>query len=89
MKIIVRAGIALVIVEENLYTRDLFLAYKIFAKHYPEKELEMKKALLYAIEPITNVEELLYFLNEFGEWIIKESDKWLQIHNPSNANNVI
>ncbi|MEH7014709.1 nucleotidyltransferase [Neobacillus niacini] len=83
MKIIVRAGLALVIVEENLYTRDLYPSYKIFAKHYPEKETEMKQALQYSIEPITKAEGILYFLNEFGEWMILESEKWLQIHNPS------
>ncbi|MFP7300230.1 nucleotidyltransferase [Neobacillus niacini] len=89
MKIIVRAGLALVIEEENLYTRDLFPAYMVFAKHYPEKALEMNKALLYAINPISNVEELLYYLNDFGEWMITESKKWLQVHNPSNAKNYI
>ncbi|WP_045516654.1 hypothetical protein [Neobacillus niacini] len=85
MKIIVRAGLALVIVEENLYTRDLYPAYNIFAKHYPEKEHDMKQALHYAIEPTTNADRLLIFLNEFGQWMIQESEKWLQIHNPSKV----
>ncbi|KGM45644.1 nucleotidyltransferase [Neobacillus niacini] len=85
MKIIVRAGLALVIEEEHLYTRDLYPAYKIFSKHYPEKLAEMKQALLYAIEPTTNAQEILTFLHEFGDWMIQESEKWLLIHNPTKT----
>lgn len=83
MKIIVRAGLALVIEEENLYTRDLYPAFKIFAKHYPEKKTEMKQALSFAIEPISSSGDILHFLYQFGQWMINESEKWLQIHNPS------
>jgi hypothetical protein len=83
MKIIVRSGLALVIEEEHLYTRDLYPAYMIFAKHYPHREPEMRQALHYSIKPISNDEAILNFLNEFGDWIIQESEKWLQIHNPS------
>ncbi|GIN84461.1 nucleotidyltransferase [Heyndrickxia sporothermodurans] len=82
MKIIVRAGFALVIEEENKYTRDLFPAYKIFSKYYPEKEAEMKQALKYAIKPVADKNEIIDFLDEIGSWIVNESEKWLQVHNP-------
>ncbi|MEI5906898.1 nucleotidyltransferase [Bacillus spongiae] len=85
MKIIVRAGLALVIEEENLYTRDLFPAYKIFSTYYPEKEKEMQQALHYAIAPVGNVSEIIDFLNEMGSWMVIQSDKWLQIYNPKKV----
>ena len=88
MKIIVRAGIALVIVEEHMYTRDLYPAYKLFAKHFPEKEPEMREALQYAIEPSKNSNVILTILNELGSWMINESEKWLQVHNPNKVNNM-
>lgn len=88
MKIIVRAGLALVIEEENQYTRDLFPALKIFSKYYPEKESEMKQALIYAIKPIGNANEIIDFLDEMGNWMVSESEKWLQVHNPKKVSNL-
>ncbi|SES79164.1 hypothetical protein SAMN05216389_102192 [Oceanobacillus limi] len=82
MKIIVRAGLALVIEKEHRYTRDLFPAYKVFSKYYPEKESNMKLALKYAINPVGNPNNIIDFLEEFGNWMINESEKWIQIHNP-------
>lgn len=83
MRIIVRAGGALVIVQEQSYTRDLFPAYKLFSKHYPEKEQEMRTALWYAINPLSSSEEILKFLNHFGSWIMAETENWLKVYNPT------
>ncbi|WP_235252686.1 nucleotidyltransferase domain-containing protein [Niallia circulans] len=88
MKIIVRAGLALVIEEENKYTRDLFPAYKIFSEHYPKKESEMKQALKHAINPVENPNEIIAFLDKMGNWMINEADKWLQVYNPKRVRNV-
>ncbi|MDC3413118.1 nucleotidyltransferase [Aquibacillus sp. 3ASR75-11] len=88
MKIIVRAGLALVIVEENQYTRDLFPAYKLFAEYYPVKEPEMKQILQYAIDPVENSNEIINVLDKFGIWMINESEKWLQMNNPDKVNNM-
>jgi hypothetical protein len=88
MKIIVRAGFALVIEEENQYTRDLYPAYKIFARYYPEKEPEMKQVLQYAIEPVENPKEIINILDKMGNWMINESEKWLQVHNPNKVSNM-
>lgn len=82
MKIIVRAGLALVIEEEQVYTRDLYPAFQLFSRHYPEKESDMKQALEYALNPVDDPDELLSFLNEMGEWMIHESEKWLHVYNP-------
>ncbi|SDC82152.1 hypothetical protein SAMN05421663_104216 [Terribacillus halophilus] len=82
MKIIIRAGLALIMEIEKQYTRDLYPAYKAFAKHFPDQEPNMRQALDYAINPSPDAEQLLSFLNEMGEWMVKESEKWLMIHNP-------
>lgn len=83
MRIIVRAGGALVIVQEHSYTRDLFPAYKLFSKHYPEKEQEMRTALWYAINPLSSSEETSKFLNDFGSWMETETKNWLEVYNPT------
>lgn len=88
MKIIVRAGLALAITKENIYTRDLYPAYKLFSKYFPEKENDMRKALEYAIIPIIDTNLLLSFLNEFGTWMVSEADKWLQFYNPNRELNM-
>jgi uncharacterized protein len=88
MKIIVRAGLALVLVEENKYTRDLYPAYKLFSEHFPSKESEMKQALEYAVNPISNSEVIINFLNELGEWMISITEKWLQVYNPNMERNM-
>ena len=88
MKIIVRAGLALVIEEDNKYARDLFPAYQIFSEHYPDKESDMKLAVKYAINPIDKPSEILDFLNGMGNWMINESEKWLQAYNPKKLSNM-
>ncbi|AFU17946.1 nucleotidyltransferase [Bacillus toyonensis] len=83
MKNIIRAGLALIITKEKVYTRDLYPAYKLFSKHFPEKENDMKKALEYVITPIIDTKKLLSFLNEFGQWMIDQANEWLQFYNPN------
>ncbi|MFQ3545742.1 nucleotidyltransferase domain-containing protein [Halobacillus rhizosphaerae] len=82
MKIIIRCGLALVLMKENTYTRDLYPAYNLFSKHFPEKQEEMKSAINYAINPSVNNKEILSFLRSFGEWIVNQSDDWLEDYNP-------
>ncbi|GGJ95583.1 hypothetical protein GCM10007063_17570 [Lentibacillus kapialis] len=82
MRLIVRAGLALVIVQEQAYTRDLYPAFKLFSKHYPEKQQEMRTALWYAINPLSDSEEILGFLDCFGNWMKEEAENWLKVYNP-------
>lgn len=82
MRIMIRAGLALVMVPEQSYTRDLYPSYKLFSKHYPEKEQVMRTALWYAINPLSNPEEVLLFLERFGNWMRNEADNWLDVYNP-------
>jgi hypothetical protein len=88
MKIIVRAGLALVMGKEKLYTRDLYPAFKLFSKYFPEKEQDMKQTLIYAIEPIVNPQVITELLNGFCDWIIDHSEQWLKYHNPNKELNM-
>ncbi|WP_181347959.1 nucleotidyltransferase [Thalassobacillus sp. CUG 92003] len=85
MKMMVRCGLALVMMHEHTYTRDLYPAYTLFAKHYPKKEPEMKTALVYAINPSCQPELLLPFLERFGAWLLAEAENWLNVHNPERV----
>ena len=71
-----RLGMELVMVEEQRFTRDLYLCCESFAKHYPEKKLEMYRALELAINPVLG-EATETFVEEFGEWLAKEAERKL------------
>ncbi|WP_176446478.1 nucleotidyltransferase domain-containing protein [Lentibacillus sp. CBA3610] len=88
MKLIVRCGLALVIIDEGTYTRDLYPAYKLFSRHYPQKKKEMRQALEFAINPSLNPRELLPFLDTFGGWMVRKADDWLNVHNPTEIKNL-
>ncbi|PAF35731.1 nucleotidyltransferase [Terribacillus saccharophilus] len=87
MKIIIRAGLALVMEKEKQYTRDLYPAYEAFSRYYPEKKEKMLQALEYAINPIENTDELIFYLNDMGKWMIETSEEWLLLHNPHKERN--
>lgn len=89
MKIIIRAGLALVMEEEKQYTRDLYPAYEAFSRYYPEKKEKMLQALEYAINPIENIDELISYLDVMGEWMIETSEEWLLLHNPHKERNML
>jgi len=77
MRKIVRTGFCLVMAQEESWTTDLNNSYEIFSKYYPKQSTEMKKALLLAKKPTTNVKELEKFLIDFGSWLSKEVKKKL------------
>jgi uncharacterized protein len=88
MKIIVRAGLAFVLEHEKRYTRDLYPAYEVFAKHYPQYKPNMRQALEYAINPVSDWKQLVAFLDELEEWLVSEADNWLLQHNPHRLRNM-
>jgi hypothetical protein len=75
MKKILRTGFELVMEEEKVYTRDLYPCYKIFSKHFPEKEASMRRALELAVNPTSNPEEVLHFLEDFAPWLIATAER--------------
>ncbi len=75
MKDLIRTGFSLVIEKEQAYTRDLYPAYELFAKHFPEKEKQMFEALNLALNPTSDKEILLKITGQLGTWIATEVDR--------------
>ena len=71
-----RLGMELVMVKEGRYTRDLYLCYESFAKHYPAWEGEMRQALELAVNPVATPESEA-FVHSFGACLAKEADRKL------------
>lgn len=84
MKNILRAGFALVMLEEGRHTRDLELCYETFIRHYPQQTARMKRALEYARFPLADADGVLAFLEDMGGWIIARADHWLGQYNPAH-----
>ena len=76
MRRFLRLGMELVMVEERRFTRDLYLCYESFAKHYPDKAADMYRALELAVNPVLG-EETETFVGEFGEWLAQEAERKL------------
>jgi hypothetical protein len=73
MKRILRTGFSLVMEQAGVFTRDLYPCYEIFSKYYPQKEPEMRRALEWAVEPISDRQAILQFLSSFGAWLAEEA----------------
>lgn len=74
-KRIIRTGFALVIDKEQTYTRDLYPSYKLFSKHYPAQERNMRIALELAISPISDARRVASFIDGFGAWLAKKVEE--------------
>lgn len=72
-----RLGMELVMDREQRFTRDLYPCYQSFAKHYPQKQGEMYRALELAVNPISSP-EAEDFARNFGEWLAKEADERME-----------
>ena len=76
MRRFLRLGMELVMVEERRFTRDLYLCYESFAKHYPDKTAEMYRALELAVNPVLG-DATEGFVKGFGEWLAQEAERKL------------
>lgn len=76
MRRFLRLGMELVMEREQKFTRDLYLCYESFSKHYPEKQDEMYRALELAINPVVN-NETFEFVQKFGTWLASEAQRAL------------
>lgn len=76
MRRFLRLSMELVMVDEKRYTRDLYLCYESFAKHYPEHVEEMYRALELAINPKTG-QATESLVQEFGTWLTAEAKRKL------------
>jgi len=71
-KRLVRGGGTLVMWKGDFYTMDISTLAEIFIKDYPEKAEEMKKALDWTKNAPENKQEILNFLDTFGNWLVEE-----------------
>lgn len=76
MRRFLRLGMELIMIDEKRYTRDLYLCYESFAKHYPEQAAEMYRALELAINPKTG-QATESLVQEFGTWLTAEANRKL------------
>lgn len=72
-----RLGMELVMVEEGRYTRDLYLCYESFAKHYPAQAERMRRALELAVNPVADRENEA-FVRSFGAWLAAQAERKLE-----------
>lgn len=72
MKIILRTGFELVITRINKFSPDLYICYRDFSKFYPNRASEMQQVLTWFLNPILDKELLNNFINDFGNWMLKE-----------------
>ena len=72
MRRFLRLGMEFVMEAERLYTRDLYLCYESFAKHYPQQAKQMYFALELAINPKID-RDTISFVRGFGDWLIAEA----------------
>ncbi len=76
MRRFLRLGMELVMLKEGRYTRDLYLCYESFAKHYPEQQEAMYRALELALNPDVS-RETERFVEAFGAWLVREAERYL------------
>ncbi len=72
MRRIIRTGLELVVERSGLFSRDLYPCYEVFSRYYPIQAPQMKQALHYAINPLTDKAQLLAFVYDFGSWLTAE-----------------
>lgn len=80
MKRMLRTGSAMKMDLEGEFTRDLVGCYEIFSKHYPDKELEMRKTLEWAVEPIADPSPICSHLESFGAWLAAEAERIFRVN---------
>ncbi|MFO0955329.1 MAG: hypothetical protein U0526_02220 [Candidatus Saccharibacteria bacterium] len=74
-KQILRAGMELVMEDEQAYTRDLYPCYELFSKHYPEKEPAMRRALTQALFSAEDEADFAAMRDDIGPWLARQLDK--------------
>lgn len=75
MKRLIRRAAAVMIPATGKYSRDLYPIYQLFSDRYLSKAAEMKQALIWAIEPNPQKEEVIALLDSLGPWLITEAKK--------------
>jgi hypothetical protein len=74
-KRIIRTGFETVMIIKNCYSRDLYLNYEVFAKHFPEKKEAMYKALDFVVNPNDNLIENLEIVEDLTDFIVSKIEE--------------
>lgn len=70
-RILLRAGLGLVMTKKAIYSQDLKTCFSIFIKEYPEYKKEAKQLLKWSIKPTNNKKQLFNFLDNFAPKFLK------------------
>ena len=74
-KKIVRTGFSLVMPRTESWTTNMQKSCDTFTYYYPEKKVEMEKALVWSKEGLADATQVLQFLDTFGTWLTEEFDR--------------
>lgn len=83
MKHLLRSGVELTYERSGRFTRDLYLCYKDFAEYYPEYSEAMYRALYLALNPSTDLQEVIATRDALIPLLQQEAVR-LNIAAPSN-----
>ena len=64
----------LVVSRAQVFSRDLYYCYELFAKFYPQQEATMRQALEFALNPTENKEILIPFVERLGGFLSQEAN---------------
>jgi hypothetical protein len=76
MKAMIRNSFLLFMEREKAFTRDLYPCYLVFTKYYPHQQESIKKCLEYAINPISDKTEIIFYLDNFGMWLKEQIEAY-------------
>jgi predicted nucleotidyltransferase len=71
-KIILRTGFELVMEREMKYTNDLYICFASFSKYYPSLSKEMRKALNWYLNPVSNNKIARKTIEKLGNRLCQE-----------------
>ena len=77
------AGFGLVQMEAGVHTRDMDRCYHYIAQHFPGHAADLRRALDMVDNPSEDAAMLHAYLDNVGEWLIAQANKWLDQYNPS------
>lgn len=70
-RVLLRSGLGLVMIKTPVYTQDLEDCYRLFSQEYMEHAKEMEQALIWAVNPTNNTEEIIKYIDLFIPKILK------------------
>jgi hypothetical protein len=76
MKGLLRVGAEITFERSKKYTRDLYKCYEVFSEYYPEKEKDMRKSLVLALNPTDDKNKIKEIMSGLGIWLLGESKKY-------------